>query len=91
MYNVLENVLNNADRISWYTKLGCTGEGRCLMLCDMYIRRGATWQCISEVYCFSYRLVFQFGNTQFCASIQQDHVFCLHICMQKCMLLQLWK
>ena len=49
---VLKNLLNNVDRINWYVELGCTGEGRCLMLCDVFIGRGTMWLCICEVYCF---------------------------------------
>ena len=49
---VLQNVLNNVVRINWYAELGCTGDGRCLMLCDKFIGRGATWQCAGVVSCF---------------------------------------
>ena len=53
------------------------------MLCDVFIGRGATLQCICVVYCFWCVLIFQFlGNTQFCASIQQDQLFCLNICIK---------
>ena len=52
---VLKNVLNNVD--NWYSELGCTREGSCLMLCDVFIGWGATWQCICVVYCLEYRLV----------------------------------
>ena len=36
-----ENVLNNDYRMFWNTGLGCTLEGRYLMLCDVFIERGA--------------------------------------------------
>ena len=49
---VQQNVLNSVDRINWYAELGCTGDGRCLMLCDVIIGRGAIWQCICVVDCF---------------------------------------
>ena len=29
---VLKNVLNNTDTVNWHAELGCTGEGRCLMM-----------------------------------------------------------
>ena len=49
---VLIDVLNNIDIINWYAELGCTVEVRCVMLCEAFIGRGATWQCICIVYCF---------------------------------------
>ena len=45
-----KNLLNNVDRISWYAELGCTGEGRCLMLCNVFTGRDATWQCMCVVF-----------------------------------------
>ena len=50
---MLQNALNNVDRINWYAELCLTGEGGCLMLCDVLIGRGVTWQCICVVYSFS--------------------------------------
>ena len=49
---VLKNVLNNVYRISCYAELGYTEEDKCLMACDMFIGRGATWQCICVIYYF---------------------------------------
>ena len=34
-------VLNNVYRINWYAELGYTEEGKCLMMCDVFIGRGA--------------------------------------------------
>ena len=34
------------DMLSWVG----TGEGKHLMMCDVFIGRGVTWQCICVVY-----------------------------------------
>ena len=39
---VLQNAPNNVYRVNWYAELGYTREGRCLMLCDVTVDKGAT-------------------------------------------------
>ena len=43
---VLKNGVSNVLRINLYAELDSTREGKCLMVCDVFIGRGATWQCV---------------------------------------------
>ena len=44
-------VWKHVDRSYQYPKLDCTGEGSWLMLYDVSVGRGASWECIYVVYC----------------------------------------